>query len=602
MAKNTGKDNMQDDSFPKRKVAEDFEIEQSGPEKDWAVFSYKSMVQKEQASHKIVAKEQNVPEPQEKLLANFFKNKINPQNKDENATAAKAEKNTPVAEKSQAISLEKAVASATDPIDQAWEHRESVWADDENQGLLANGKRLWYKLIENKTKFSKYGIVAISVIALVIVGSFAYGYFSKVEATAISVDGQQVALVASAADAEKLLAEVQAESGMDTAEFKQDVQFASVRVKETELLAYSVAKEAISENIDIVIPAVELMVNGTSYGFFNNEATAKKILEEVAKSSLPTYKNAKIVVNSIEYTDKIVYNTTKIGPDFLSDTATAKKQLLSGKQESKIYIVLSGDSLSTIASKVGMKQSEIRKNNPELTEDNPLLHVGQKIKLTQMVPSIHAVIKYSVDKNISIPYTTKIKNDSSMDPGTQKTLQAGVLGEKRIVYDLVAKDGLVIGKNLVSQEIIKPATTKIIVKSTRIALSSRSGSSGLNWPISSRRINAYFGSRSSLWSSSRHTGLDIDAYYGQAVYAAASGTVISASWGGSYGYEVVISHSGGALTRYGHCSKLLVHAGQSVTQGQIIAKAGSTGNSTGTHLHFEVIVSGICRNPLPYLR
>ncbi len=601
MAKNHSNGKKQAENFPQRKVAEDFDIEQSGPEKDWAVFSYKSMVKKEQAVQKHVEKEHVTEESQNKQNKNMLKNKVNPQYKEEAIPEALAENKLP---SEQILDKDSLAEEATplDPIDQAWEQRESVWDEDEREGLLISVKKLWQKLTNKKTKLPNYGLLAIPVVVFVIVGVFAFSYFSKVEATAISVDGQQIAVVASAADAEKLLTEVEAATGMEDAEIKQDVKFASIRVKETELLAYGAAKDKLTENIDIVIPAVELMVNGTSYGFFNNKATAEKIIEEVATSVLPTYENAKIVIDSIEYTDTISYNPTKIGTELLSDTATAKEQLLSGKQESKVYTVLAGDSLSTIASKVDLSQSEIRKNNPELSDENPLLHIGQKIKLTEVVPSIHAVIKFSVDKNIAIPYQIKTKSDSSLEPGTQKTIQAGVKGEKRIVYDIVAKDGLVIDKNLVSQEVIKPATTKIIAKSTRIALSSRSGSSGLNWPISSRRINAYFGSRSRLWSSSLHTGLDIDAGYGQAVYAAASGTVISAGWGGSYGYEVLISHGSGAQTRYGHNSKLLVHAGQTVTQGQAIAKAGSTGNSTGTHLHFEVIINGTCVNPLPYLR
>lgn len=113
-------------------------------------------------------------------------------------------------------------------------------------------------------------------------------------------------------------------------------------------------------------------------------------------------------------------------------------------------------------------------------------------------------------------------------------------------------------------------------------------------------ISSRFGVRSRIRSSA-HTGLDIATSSGTPIGAAASGTVTFAGWKGSYGYLVVITHSNGVQTYYGHCSKLYVSAGQTVSQGQSIAAVGSTGNSTGPHLHFEIRVNGIAYNPQNYL-
>ena len=113
-------------------------------------------------------------------------------------------------------------------------------------------------------------------------------------------------------------------------------------------------------------------------------------------------------------------------------------------------------------------------------------------------------------------------------------------------------------------------------------------------------ISSRFGARSNIRVSS-HTGLDIATTTGTPINAAASGTVTFSGWKGSYGYLLVVTHSNGVQTYYGHCQKLYVSTGQTVSQGQTIAAVGSTGNSTGPHLHFEIRVNGVAYNPQNYL-
>ncbi len=99
-----------------------------------------------------------------------------------------------------------------------------------------------------------------------------------------------------------------------------------------------------------------------------------------------------------------------------------------------------------------------------------------------------------------------------------------------------------------------------------------------------------------------HTGTDFAANYGTNILAWKSGTVIRASWNGGYGKCIEVSHGNGYVTRYAHCSSFNVSVGQSVSQGQVIGFVGSTGNSTGNHLHFEVMVNGVFHNPLNYIQ
>lgn len=99
-----------------------------------------------------------------------------------------------------------------------------------------------------------------------------------------------------------------------------------------------------------------------------------------------------------------------------------------------------------------------------------------------------------------------------------------------------------------------------------------------------------------------HQGIDLAAPSGSPIYAASAGVIAHSGWESGYGQSVVIDHGQGRKTRYGHCSKVFLKAGLPVQKGQLIAHVGSTGHSTGPHLHFEVLVDGVRKNPAWYYR
>lgn len=141
-------------------------------------------------------------------------------------------------------------------------------------------------------------------------------------------------------------------------------------------------------------------------------------------------------------------------------------------------------------------------------------------------------------------------------------------------------------------------------QSSAASVQTYKGNGQLQWPsAASTTITSQYGYRIHPISKTKrlHRGIDISAAAGTNVLAAEGGTVITAGWNNSYGYYVTISHGSGLVTLYAHNSKLLVSRGQTVTKGQTIAKVGSTGNSTGPHIHFEVMVNGALQNPMNYL-
>ncbi len=124
------------------------------------------------------------------------------------------------------------------------------------------------------------------------------------------------------------------------------------------------------------------------------------------------------------------------------------------------------------------------------------------------------------------------------------------------------------------------------------------------WPVPGYyRISSEYNPRTSPISGNYefHTGIDIPAGYGEDVVAAGDGVVITAGWVNGYGNTVMISHGSGIVTLYGHNSSVVVSQGQTVSKGQVVAKIGSTGYSTGNHCHFEVRVNGSHTSPWPYL-
>ncbi|WP_188657037.1 M23 family metallopeptidase [Sphingomonas metalli] len=122
-------------------------------------------------------------------------------------------------------------------------------------------------------------------------------------------------------------------------------------------------------------------------------------------------------------------------------------------------------------------------------------------------------------------------------------------------------------------------------------------------PVADLKFTSNFGIRSDPFrgTAAMHAGVDIPGPVGTPIYATADGIVANSSWRGGYGNLVEINHGKGIATRYGHLSKLLVAEGARVHRGQLIALMGSTGRSTGPHLHYEVRIDGHAVNPLPFL-
>jgi murein DD-endopeptidase MepM/ murein hydrolase activator NlpD len=269
-----------------------------------------------------------------------------------------------------------------------------------------------------------------------------------------------------------------------------------------------------------------------------------------------------------------------IKPDMVA-TEKAKRT----RKSAETYTVQNGDTISTIARQFEVNVSTILWEND--LSPYSIIRPGDQLVILPTAGVTHKVAKNETLSSISGKYSINqedILAANSMDGAD--SLQIGqklfIPGGQKITY--VAYKPKVISGISVIRDIVtsKPSRSQ-----------SLSGNK-MAWPTVGHRITQYY--------SWRHTGLDIANKVGTPIYATDAGTIEYAGWGTGYGNQIVVNHGGGKKTRYAHLSKFYAKKGDSVGKGEAIGAMGSTGWSTGSHLHFEVIISGGKYNPLNYIK
>ncbi len=280
----------------------------------------------------------------------------------------------------------------------------------------------------------------------------------------------------------------------------------------------------------------------------------------------------------------------------LSELGSAIEEVTKDQETNKIYEVVSGDTLSEIAETHNMSIEDLVAMNGTLEDANSTIRVGDELIISVPEPELSVErqeeLYYEEDYDADVVY---IDNDDWYT--TEKvTRQQPSSGHRRVVALVSYRNNSVSNTEIIKEEVNMEAVPKIVERGTKIPPT-------YIRPISGGRLSSNFGGRKApnRRASTNHKGVDLATPTGTAVMASCGGVVTRAGWVGSYGYVVYIQHPDGRETRYAHLSKILVSAGQSVSQGQKIALSGNTGNSTGPHLHFEIRINGAAVNPLNYL-
>lgn len=294
-------------------------------------------------------------------------------------------------------------------------------------------------------------------------------------------------------------------------------------------------------------------------------------------------------LTEISFQQNVSVAKTTADSAHISTLDEAVEAVTKEKAEKTVYEVEVGDCLSTIAAKNDIKLSEIYDLNEGVTEDT-LIMPGDQIIITCPKPELSVVTTerktYEETYNADVQY---VENDS-MYRGTSNVIQAGTEGYRRLTADVRYVDGKESERSIITETIIEESQPKIIELGTQTPPT-------YIRPIYGGTFTSGFEYR---WGK-MHSGIDWSCPQGTPVMATASGTVVRAGWYSGYGYCVDIQHANGVMSRYGHLSSIKVSVGQSVSQYDVVAYSGNTGDSTGPHLHFEIRINGTAVNPLSYV-
>lgn len=414
---------------------------------------------------------------------------------------------------------------------------------------------------------------------------------------AVVVNGQQVGIVADQSVVDHAIATVESQGskllGYDY-QVDAEVDYEFTLTLKSDLSDERSIQNYFYEQLNEVsdeLRAYEVNVNGRAIGVVRDNNALNDMLDDLKEQ----YSTENTV--QAEFVENLQINNVYAVNDLMT-TEEMRQALEANTTGETTYTVEKGDTFNAIAYANDMSVSDLKSLNPGI--DINRLMIGDVLNVKEKIPtlSVQTLDHEVYTQSIECPVETV--EDSSMYKGESKIITQGEEGEAQVEADVVYVNGYEQERTITSTTTLREPTTT--VKAVGTKEKPKTASTGTySWPTSSRRINSYFGGRYLYGYYDYHSGLDIHATYGERIKAADGGTVTFAGWKGSYGYLVIITHDNGVQTYYAHNSSLLVSAGDKVYQGQAIAKAGSTGNSTGVHCHFEVRVGGTAVNPLNYL-
>jgi len=415
------------------------------------------------------------------------------------------------------------------------------------------------------------------------------------KAYALAFNGQELGVVSSQEELDAIVSKVEARASNILREpYACDTEKLSVTpvyVSPEELTDAAQVEAALFQDVGALVPACGLRVDGNELGYASTREELQALLDEAAKPYLTED------TISYEFVEDVELYSTQVPANTEYDLEHIRATLSEMRVEKSTYVVKKGDTFNAIAYSLDMMPYELSVLNPDVIVDK--LWVDQELVIQEAVPYLS--VKNTTDETYEqvVPSPVEYIETADLYVGDTKVKEQGEDGLERVNAHVTYVNGVEVDREVLSSETLKePTTTYTYTGTTPRPVTASNGY--FIWPVRGT-ITSKFGGRN-LWGQYNfHLGIDIACRSGTSIKAADGGTVIKAGWSGSYGKLVAIRHDNGYVTYYAHNSQLLVSVGDKVYQGQIIARAGSTGRSSGPHCHFEVRINNTNVNPRNYL-
>lgn len=415
--------------------------------------------------------------------------------------------------------------------------------------------------------------------------------------TTVIYDGRVLDTVSSEQEAKRVaesIADITTETLGETFTFADSsIQYSNGLVARSALVDRAELEADLSEEVGLVTRGYSLYINDELVGSTEYAGALEGLLDQLKESYISED------TLTVDFVENVRIAEGYVPTDSLVNLGQIAELLNSTKEGEVTYTVVKGDTWSGIANSNGMTTKELLAINPDF--DINRLQIGDELIISNAVPYLTVKVTERQNYIEDVQYDISYVDDNSMYQGDYRVISRGVYGQADIVADVTYVNGEETERTVISSVTLSEPVTEQRAQGT-MPRPSWFPTGSFRWPTTGR-ITSYFGYRNTgiRGASTNHKGLDISVSYGTPIYAADGGIVVYSGYKGAMGRVVIIDHQNGFKTYYEHNSSLVVSVGAKVYKGQLIAKAGSSGVSSGVHCHFGIEYKGSYVNPLNYL-
>ena len=346
-------------------------------------------------------------------------------------------------------------------------------------------------------------------------------------------------------------------------------------------------EKLIEKSNEIITEGYGIYIDGELISAGNDESEIQNLLEKLKQEKANLYPDFEV-----DFCENIEIKKGIFLPEEFKNISEISKILKGNKTEYIEHVVTNADTVESLAAEYNLSSEEVMEAT---NNEDHLIFTGEtlRFKINKKLLNF-TIVKFDTEEQ-ELLFETEISEDSSQSTNYRKVLREGKKGKDYALVKFFLDENNEIQKTEVKSETVEEPISEQIIQGTK------KEEPGFIWPVPfTKNITSGFGMR----NGKMHKGIDISSsgVGGKDIVASDSGLVESVSHSGKgYGNCVIIKHEGGKQTLYAHCNSICVSQGSQVKKGEKIATVGSTGDSSGNHLHFEIRINNEAKNPREYL-